>query len=295
MNKCEQKGAQELLAMLTDDELMSVKDTVTKSMISTDSRVEAIDACLKCSQSAMELLRRKKIRRDILMQYLAKKSITVGAGTDKVKLVKQIIEFWNNNSQSISNNISPTIKLPSIHQLSHQFTEWFYTSWNNLSTFTSDHFFPDCQLTLIHENHRRILGAYYVCDTLRSYITSQDLRFYPNIQSNKVEESKHGLVSIQISGTIHQRSTCIGIFDQSFGLVRDPNHSNNYLIKFCFLNMQTQQQTHQPQLLSANQPIPTYLVDMMQNYDQTVQQQIDSTDYFIEDPDDNDDDDDDRI
>ncbi|CAF3986610.1 unnamed protein product, partial [Adineta steineri] len=94
---------------------------------------------------------------------------------------------------------------------------------------------------------------------------------------------------------IHQRGTCIGIFDQSFGLVRDPNHSNNYLIKFCFLNMQTQQQTHQPQLLSANQPIPTYLVDMMQNYDQTVQQQIDSTDYFIEDPDDDDDDDDDRI
>lgn len=33
----------------------------------------------------MELLRRKKIRRDILMQYLAKKSITVGAGTDKVE------------------------------------------------------------------------------------------------------------------------------------------------------------------------------------------------------------------
>jgi hypothetical protein len=32
----------------------------------------------------MELLRRKKIRRDILMQYLAKESITVGAGTDKV-------------------------------------------------------------------------------------------------------------------------------------------------------------------------------------------------------------------
>ena len=32
----------------------------------------------------MQLLRRKKIRRDILMQYLAKKSITVNAGTDKV-------------------------------------------------------------------------------------------------------------------------------------------------------------------------------------------------------------------
>jgi len=37
MNKCELKGAHELLSMLTDDELMSVKDTVTKSMIPTDS------------------------------------------------------------------------------------------------------------------------------------------------------------------------------------------------------------------------------------------------------------------
>lgn len=37
MNKCEKLGAEELLSMLSDEELMSVKDTVTKSMISTDS------------------------------------------------------------------------------------------------------------------------------------------------------------------------------------------------------------------------------------------------------------------
>ena len=37
MNKFEKLGAEELLSMLADDELMSVKDTVTKSMISTDS------------------------------------------------------------------------------------------------------------------------------------------------------------------------------------------------------------------------------------------------------------------
>ena len=189
--------------------------------------------------------------------------------------MKQIIEFWNKNSQSLSHNSS--ICSPNIHQLSQQFTEWFYTSWNNLVTFNSDHFFPDCQLTLVHENQRRILGSYYVHDLLRSYIANQGLNFCPNIQSNKVEESKHGLVLIQIHGTIHQRGTCIGVFDQSFGLVRDPNHSNNYLIKFTFLNMQTQQSQQQHQLLSGDQSIPNYLVDMMQNYDHTIQQQIDST------------------
>jgi hypothetical protein len=61
------------------------------------------------------------------------------------------------------------------------------------------------------------------------------------------------------------------------------------MIKFCFLNMQTQN-PQQQQLLSGSQPIPTYLVDIMQSYDQTVQRQIDSTDYIIEDPDDDDDD-----
>ncbi|CAF4379866.1 unnamed protein product, partial [Rotaria magnacalcarata] len=80
-------------------------------------------------------------------------------------------------SQAVATNSSQAISLPSIEQLSHQFTEWFYTSWNTLTTFTSDHFFPDCQLTLIHENHRRVLGSYYVCDLLRSYVANQDLRF----------------------------------------------------------------------------------------------------------------------
>lgn len=192
----------------------------------------------------------------------------------------------NNNNNNNHNSSLNT--LPSIHQLSHQFTEWFYTSWNNLSTFQSDHFFPDCQLTLIHENNRQIFGSYYVCDALRTYVATRDLRFFPNPQSTKADESKHGLVLIQIHGTIHQRNTCIGIFDQSFGLVRDPNHSNNYLIKFCFLNMQTQEPQHS--IVSGNQSTPTYLMDVMQNYDRTIQQQIDSTDYFIEDPDDDDDD-----
>ncbi|UJR30950.1 hypothetical protein I4U23_018462 [Adineta vaga] len=289
MNKFEQLGAQELLSMLTDEELMSVKDTVTKSMIQTNTQAEAIDACLKCSQSAMQLLRRKKIRRDILMQYLARKSIPVIAGSDKVRLIKRIIDYWNSGSSSTPSNPSAPMILPSIHQLSHQFTEWFYTSWNTLNTFTPDHFFPDCGLTLVHENRRQISGSYYVCDALRSYVASQDLRFCPNIQSNKAEESKHGLVLIQIHGTIHQHGTFVGIFDQAFGLVRDPNHSNNYLIKFTFLNMQTQSAQQQSQLSSRNLPTPSYLIDILQNYDQTIQQQIDSTDYIIDDGDDDDD------
>ena len=145
----------------------------------------------------------------------------------------------------------------------------------------------------MHENNRRILGSYYVCDTLRSYVGNQQIQFYPNIPSNKAEESRHGLVVIQIHGTIHQHRTCIGVFDQAFGLTRDPTHGNNYLIKFVFLNMQTQTNSSQAQLLSSQANTPTYLLDIMHHYDQTVQQQIDSTDYIIDDGNDNDDDSDD--
>lgn len=183
----------------------------------------------------------------------------------------------------------PALPLPNISQLSHQFTEWFYSSWNQLTSFTRDHFFPDCSLCLVHENHRRIFGAHNIYDVLRSYVANQDLRFSPNVQANRAFESKHGLVMIQVYGTIHQRGICIGIFEQSFGLVRDPTHSNNYLIKLCFLDMRTQQQ--QQQLFPADQsqqPPPAYLVEIMENYDQTLQQQqiYDSSDYIIDDDDD---------
>jgi hypothetical protein len=48
MNKYEQVGAQELLAMLNDGELMSVKDTVTKSMVPANSvRGKKLKTCLK--------------------------------------------------------------------------------------------------------------------------------------------------------------------------------------------------------------------------------------------------------
>jgi hypothetical protein len=50
--------------------------------------------------------------------------------------------------------------------------------------------------------------------------------------------------------------------------------------------MQTQQAYQQQQLLSTHLPTPNYLIDIMQNYDQTIQQQIDSTDYIIDDEDD---------
>ncbi|CAF1043972.1 unnamed protein product [Didymodactylos carnosus] len=318
MNNSEIKGAKELLLMLSDSELMSLKDTVTKSLNPTNNRLEAIDACISFSQSPMELLRRKKIRRDLLLQYLARKSISISPGIDKVKLVKMIVEHWNSsikvtdcnendyfNYQHSSQTICPIYQQQTQYQyqttsdytrqLSEQFTEWFYTNWNNSKNFCPEHFFDDVYLVITQEN-RRITGSQNVYCHLRDYIVKYNLRFNPNINNNQIYESPHGLVMILVHGTIHQQSTCLGIFEQTFGLVRDPTRANNYIIKMIFLDVRTTTEVHteSPHTLEQQQtnlkfPPPTFVLDIMRRYDSEQQMMNDEEN----DKDDDDDDDDD--
>ncbi|CAF0877039.1 unnamed protein product [Didymodactylos carnosus] len=303
------KGATELLSMLSDSELMSLKDTVTKSMNPTNNRLDAIEACISLSQSAFELLRRKKIRRDFLLQYLARKSISISPGIDKVRLVKMIVEYWNTNKvidcnsgdyfnhqespqavclidqQHSQHQYQSTSNY--IQQLSEQFTEWFYTNWNDLKNFGPEHFFHDVFLVITQEN-RRITGSQNVYDHLRDCIVKYNLKFNPNVNNNQIYESPHGLVMILVHGTVHQQTTCLGIFEQTFGLVRDPARGNNYIIKMIYLDVritQTQtgsndalQQQQQQQQMNLHLPPPAFLVDIMRRYDSEQQMMSDDDD-----------------
>ena len=53
----------------------------------------------------------------------------------------------------------------------------------------------------------------------------------------KGQLNAYGLVLVSIGGTVHRYSQCIGIFEQSFGLIKDPNMDNNWKIKFTELKM----------------------------------------------------------
>lgn len=56
---------------------------------------EAMEAILAYTKDAEELLKRKKVHRDIIFKYLAKEGVVVPPNTEKHQLVKKTLEFWS--------------------------------------------------------------------------------------------------------------------------------------------------------------------------------------------------------
>ncbi len=54
----------------------------------------AIEAIATYSESALELLRRKRIRRDDLFQYLAAEKVVVSPKADKHELIQRVLRYW---------------------------------------------------------------------------------------------------------------------------------------------------------------------------------------------------------
>lgn len=77
------------------------------------------------------------------------------------------------------------------------------------------------------------LGAELVSLRLQALTKDEHLLLSPNLDPRglKVLASPHGLVRVAVAGTIHRDSTCLGIFEQVFGLIRSPLQDNNWKIK----------------------------------------------------------------
>ncbi|XP_069137083.1 uncharacterized protein C3orf38 homolog [Argopecten irradians] len=99
MDSEEEAKAKDILGRLSDSDLEGLKDTVTNKQISAHGRKDCISAIVSFSQSAKELLSRKRFKRDILIQYLYDNHITVSANSSKETCVNSIIKFWKSKSQ----------------------------------------------------------------------------------------------------------------------------------------------------------------------------------------------------
>ena len=72
---------------------------------------EAMKAIVEYSESAVELLRRKKMRRDILFQYLADCSSIVSVNAEKHVLIQKVLEHWGSSVPAAAElRVSPTNK-----------------------------------------------------------------------------------------------------------------------------------------------------------------------------------------
>uniref|UniRef100_A0A8C3KFI4 Uncharacterized protein n=1 Tax=Calidris pygmaea TaxID=425635 RepID=A0A8C3KFI4_9CHAR len=95
LNEREQAGCRQLLEFLETQELMALTDTVTNRLVHPENRQEAIHAILVYSQSVEELLRRRKVYREIIFKYLAAQGIPVPPSSEKQLLIDRVKQYWS--------------------------------------------------------------------------------------------------------------------------------------------------------------------------------------------------------
>lgn len=75
LSEVEKNGIRSLLQRLTKEDLVSLTDTVTNRAVTVDTCKDAIEAILSFTMNVKVLLRRKKVRREHVFQYLAENQV----------------------------------------------------------------------------------------------------------------------------------------------------------------------------------------------------------------------------
>ncbi|XP_075573492.1 uncharacterized protein C3orf38 homolog isoform X1 [Pelecanus crispus] len=285
---------------------MALTDTVTNRLVHPQSRQEAIRNILAYSQSVEELLKRRKVYREIIFKYLAAQGIPVPPSSEKRLLIDRVKQYWSGQPTthaSESGNSKPYAEVTSdrtrgsilklyqetfqldtmknsftaravkrwnrppreavtslsleshgqtqksrqdyIHRLGQEFCQWFFDLLNSQHPlgvkaeegWGPQHFWEDARMKLryntLEKNMEEYVGAEMVSLRLLSLVTEEYILFNPNLRANglKCAMSPHGLVLVAVAGTVHRDKTCLGIFEQIFGLISCPVRENTWKIK----------------------------------------------------------------
>ncbi|XP_055956077.1 uncharacterized protein C3orf38 homolog isoform X2 [Patella vulgata] len=148
--------------------------------------------------------------------------------------------------------------------LAETFVKWFYKMMNSQNpslnetpeNFGPHHFWNDVRLRLLtvasdsENSTEQFEGCEMVSCRLLAITKDELLLFNPNLSAEGVRSKKdpHGLLAISVCGTIHRGNDCLGIFEQDFGLIRDPRFENNWKIKVTALNLRCSNVATMPKL-----------------------------------------------
>ena len=173
----------------------------------------------------------------------------------------------NSLSSAIPNqnvdHLDSSVKLDSTTQtLGEQFAKWYYEILNSFNPTTTDtpkdfgphHFWDDAKLKVNAVTpspaQEEYVGPQMVSERLISFAKDEQLLFNPNIgrEGVFVKTSRHGLVMIMVCGTIHRGNDCLGVFQQVFGIIKDPRFNDNWKIKVTYLDVKSSQVTAMPKL-----------------------------------------------
>ncbi|KFV64996.1 Uncharacterized protein C3orf38, partial [Dryobates pubescens] len=223
---------------------------------------EAIRAILVYSQSAEELLKRRKVCREIIFKYLAAQGIPVPPSSEKHLLIDHVKQYWSRQltaGPSESEERKPKAKShgerqksrDDIHDLGEEFCQWFFELLNSQhplgvkseETWGPQHFWENAKMKFcyntLEKNTEEYVGAEIVSLRLLSLVKEEYLLFNPNLHANglKCVMSQHGLVLVAVAGTVHRDNVCLGIFEQIFGLISCPFRENTWKIKVVSLKI----------------------------------------------------------
>lgn len=263
----EMEGCRNLLDLLDNDEILALCDTVTNRLVHPEDRQDAIHAILVYSQSVEELLRRKKVHREVIFKYLASQGVIIPPNTEKHNLIQHAKEYWT--KQLKLKEVPEPVKTQDLRvfqqhekedkksekvdfrQLGEEFCHWFFELLNSQNPFLGSpqdewgpqHFWHDVKLRFYYSTSEQNVidyhGAEIVSLRLLSLVKEEYLFLSPNLDSHglKCAASPHGLVMVGVAGTVHRGNTCLGIFEQIFGLIRCPFVENTWKIKFINLRI----------------------------------------------------------
>ncbi|XP_054984032.1 uncharacterized protein C3orf38 homolog [Sorex araneus] len=264
----EKEGCRKLLGLLNTDDILALCDTVTNRLVRPENRTDAIHAILVYSQSAEELLKRRKVHRDVIFKYLASQGVVLPPTTEKHNLIqhakdywnKQIVTKWKETPQPIKTQDLSLFQKPQqedqtetldFHQLGEKFCHWFFELLNSQNPLLGlpkeewgpQHFWDDVKLRFFYntseQNVTEYQGAEIVSLRLLSLVKEEYLILNPNLDPHglKCASSPYGLVMVGVAGTVHRGNSCLGIFEKIFGLVRSPLVTSTWKIKFINLRI----------------------------------------------------------
>ena len=98
LTELEKLGVLELLSCMSLEDLQSLAQTVTNNMFVNQPMDEAITTIILHTDKAADLLKRRKIKKELLFKYLHVKGVPIEAIADKNVHVSRVLELWKNGN-----------------------------------------------------------------------------------------------------------------------------------------------------------------------------------------------------
>ncbi|CAL1531482.1 unnamed protein product [Lymnaea stagnalis] len=173
---------------------------------------------------------------------------------EKVQYVQSVFNYSPTNI-IINVNMNHSASASMTHsdqQNAEAFVRWFYEMINSYNPtfskivhdFGPQHFWDNAQLFLSMNSRDSkiediVCGNCHVANRLLQFCTESHLLFSPNASTEgvKTRSDPHGLKLILVCGTLHKMNSCVGVFQQSFGLVKEPMSPDVWKVKVTCLKM----------------------------------------------------------